>query len=358
MTLVMVSVAVGVKVAFPKSASADHRSYEVRYDRGVSSFWVHPYTTSLTFEVQGASGQNVHATDDPALGGVGALVRVTFPLGHGYQVGDTLTLVAGSTLDAPSIPLNGGSPGVDEFGTLAGRGGGGSGVFNERTGRWLVVAGGGGGAGGGGMYDYTGDGGGNADASAPSGTAQGGAIGTLCSEGASPAAAGNGNRPTPGLSAGAGGGGGGGCGGGGGGGGGATLVVGGGGGGGGRSFWAFQARNTSRTLGARGDGYVTVAHEVYFNDRPEILAPSRVTWTVGEPVALDVVGVGSPPPDVRPRGALPAGVRMSVPLFSGRLEMRGTPGPGSEGRYQIDVDVENQWGRDSTSVTIEVVSPT
>jgi hypothetical protein len=49
-------------------------------------------------------------------------------------------------------------------------------------------------------------------------------------------------------------------------------------------------------------------------------------------------------------------VRFHTPLFSGRGEIRGTPAPGSEGRYPIRIAIRNDWGSD-TGLFVLVVQP-
>lgn len=43
-------------------------------------------------------------------------------------------------------------------------------------------------------------------------------------------------------------------------------------------------------------------------------------------------------------GTFPNGVTFSIPLFSGRGEIRGAPEPGSEGRYTFTITARNDWG--------------
>ncbi|GIU90364.1 MAG: hypothetical protein KatS3mg010_1463 [Acidimicrobiia bacterium] len=74
---------------------------------------------------------------------------------------------------------------------------------------------------------------------------------------------------------------------------------------------------------------------------------------------IDIRTTGSPPPEfTRVEGTWPEGVRFHVPLFSGRGEIRGTPAPGSEGRYEIRIAIRNDWGTDSGVLALVVLPAT
>lgn len=323
--------------------------------------------TGITFVVDGASGDDGQATGEgtPGRGGVGARVRATFPVGHGYRVGDTLLLVPGAAgwerrADGPLAGGPGGT-GLSHDGGSGGWGGGGSGVLNETTGEWLLVAGGGGGGSGGGAGEFSGRPGGDAGhhgGSAESIPGLGGAAGAHCTGSAAAVGRGGaGGSSTSGVFNGAGGGGGGGCRAGGGGRAGGLWTAGGGGGRGGR-YEHPAARDVTSGPAPLGHGSVTAHITHYWEPAPELLDAGTFELRVGEPVHVDIRASGTPPPEfTRVEGTWPEGVRFRVPLFSGRGEIRGTPAPGSEGRYDILLSIRNDWGGDTTRIRLVVLPP-
>jgi hypothetical protein len=152
-----------------------------------------------------------------------------------------------------------------------------------------------------------------------------------------------------------GGGGGGGCNGGFG--GGTKAVLAAGGGGGGSSYIYGQATNVTQGLAPAGPGSVLVSITTYEEPPPVIASRDHAVFIAGRPACFDVVGIGSPPPDVLVSGQFPAGSTFRVPLFSGMGEIRGTPTTESVGTYAISLTMRNDWGSASQTLTIDVVAP-
>jgi hypothetical protein len=329
------------------------------------SFTVPRTTTRLDFVIRGGSGQSPFGGSK---GGRGGEVTLSLAYGHGYKAYDYMLVFPG--------PQGGQGGGVaDAFkggrfgyyhksGGDGGYGGAGSGVYNATQGRWLLIAGGGGG--GGGLYIEAGGHGG--DAGHPGGNghvfgqpvgAPGGAAGSPCSTPPGPPSlsVGEGGRghDGTGVASGGGGGGGGGCDAGAGGGTKDSLPA--GGGGGGNDYIYGEATNVFRGLAPAGPGSVLVSITTYEEPPPEIISPNKAIFVAGQPACFDVVGLGSPPPDVHVSGQFPEGTTFRVPLFSGMGEIRGTPTSASVGTYSISIAMQNDWGSASQTLTIDVVNP-
>ena len=369
LTAVAVVVVAGVvaDVAWPRHAHAAISSLHVSVTDTPSYFAVYANTTQIRFDVRGASGadgQGGFPCCAGGTGGVGGQISATITMGHGIRAGDILVVYPGRSGNSNQAgdPMAGGpgGTGVRFAGGSGGDGGGGSGVFDKTSGQWLLVAGGGGGGSGIGSFELKGVDGGSADAPGQSSSnGRGGDAGANCPEtGADPAAmtGGAGGSSTGGLTNGSGGGGGGGCYGGR---GGAAGGVGaaGGGGGGGRTWNFAQAQQVVRSQAPRGNGSVDVTWDLYSEPAPQIVSPDRFDLTVGQAALADFVSVGRPPPEILVSGTFPKGVTFSIPLFSGKGEIRGTPEPGSEGTYTITLTARNDWGSVKQELTLVVHPP-
>jgi hypothetical protein len=328
-------------------------------------FYISRTTTRLDFIVRGGSGQSPFGVGK---GGRGAEIAFSLAYGHGYKAGDYLVVYPGPQggEEGPTAnALRGGDSGrYYNNGADGGDGGAGSGVYNWTQGRWLVIAGGGGGVGGQ-FYEAGGDGGaaGHPGGSGrvlgePAGPA-GGAAGSPCSTAPGPpslslGAGGTGLNGVAAAGSG-GGGGGGGCNGGAGGHTGAILP--GGGGGGGSNYIDGEATNVIHGLAPAGPGSVLVDITTYEEPPPTIVSPDKAVFVAGLPACFDVIGIGSPPPDVHVSGQFPEWLTFRVPLFSGMGEIRGIPTAASIGTYSISITMRNDWGSASQTLTIEIVAP-
>ncbi len=324
-------------------------------------------TTRIDFLVRGGSGERGTGTYVQSKGGRGSEILLSLAYGHGYRAGDVLQVYPGPEGSSPSWgdAFQGGGFGIPfTEGGSGGYGGSGSGVYNLTRGLWLVIAGGGGG-GGGSWYEAGGHGG---DARHPGGagllfgqpvSATGGASGSPCSTPPGPPSfsvgAGARGHDAVAPSGGGGGGGGGGCNGGSG--GNTQGARPGGGGGGGSDYIYGEATNVAQSLAPAGPGSVLVTIETYEEPPPEIVSPPRAILVAGQPACFDVVGVGSPPPDVHVSGVFPEGTTFRVPLFSGMGELRGTPTSASVGTYTLSITMRNDWGSAHQDLTIDVVPP-
>ncbi len=355
----------GLLVARPAAGATV--AYEIVAAGSPQYFTVTSTVTSLRVTLDGASGgdgESATPQGPGALGGLGAEVSARIVMGHGIRVGDQLALypgLKGSSVDYGN-PLAGGAggPGTPGQGAGGGQGGGGSGLYDVTSHRWLLVAGGGGGASGTGAYDSGGVPGANADApgrSSRDGT--GGSLNAPCPEFGADGArlvGRAGGASGSGLFDGGGGGGGGGCYGGSGGAAGGFGAAG-GSGAGGRSWNFAEAFDVTHALAPRGNGLVKLVITLYHEPPPTILSPDHFDLTVGQPVVADFVSAGTPPPDLHVSGTFPPGVSFSIPLFSGRGEIRGIPAPGSEGTYQITIRAKNDFGEATQTFSLIVHAP-
>lgn len=321
-------------------------------------------TTRIDFVVRGGSGGVFFGKGKPGRGGE---IAFSLAYGHGYKANDYLLVYpgpqGGQAGEAARTLKGGDSSDYFDKGADGDFGGAGSGVYNLTQGRWLVIAGGGGGVGGPYLHESGGDGG---DAGQAGGKgrvlgepvgATGGAAGAPCLTPPGPPSStvGHGEKGLDGVSpeSSGGGGGGGGCNGAGG--GGSKALLAGGGGGGGSSYIYGEATNVIRGLAPAGPGSVQVSITTYEEPPPQIISPNKATFVVGQPACFDVIGLGSPPPDVHVSGEFPDGTTFRVPLFSGMGEIRGTPTDASVGTYSITVKMQNDWGSAHQTLTIHVV---
>lgn len=367
--LVAAAIAVALALAWPHHSHAAISEFSMTFTEFPATVLVPANATQVKFVVRGGFGESglgvthLGALVHGGAGGLGGQISGRVVVGpYTVRPGDKLRIVPGRSGDfvQEDIPLAGGRGGARGGvngvypGGPGGWGGGGSGVYVERTGRWLFVAGGGGGGSGASSFAPGRKGGSAGEHGQASNTVSGGALGPNCPETAADAAAlrgGAGGDGSKEKSNGGGGGGGGGCYGGAGGEAGRALDTG-AGGAGGRTWNFADARDVTQGAAPRGDGSVQVIVDVYTEPPPRIISPSRLDLEVGLPSTAKVEAEGSPPPHYLVSGTFPAGVRFSYG-FSGVGELRGTPEPGSEGMYRLEVTAENQWG--SSTQHLELV---